>query len=297
MMNRSGRALAVLALFALAACGGSDAADLRQEAGAPPLAGSARAVEGGEVGSPDEAATELSSANAPAAAAPASAPTGDDRPLSAAAPGPAGPPAPLPASGVPTGTDANDILVRAERTYAQIRSLEADFVQDVYVPLLDSTQRSRGRIFHRAPDRFRMQFSDPQGDLIVADGQYVWMYYPSNDPQQVLRGRLATGGQQFDLHREFLSDASQRYSATRTGSEAVGGRQAHALTLVPRGPSPYARVRIWVDAEDFLVRRFEIVEQNETARMLNLSNLRPNVSLADNLFRFTPPPGATVYDP
>ncbi|MEX2582639.1 MAG: outer membrane lipoprotein carrier protein LolA [Gemmatimonadota bacterium] len=195
------------------------------------------------------------------------------------------------------GTAANDILERAEQVYLAVRSMEADFTQRVYVPLLDDDISSRGRIYHRAPDRFLMRFTDPEGDLIVTDGQYAWMYYPSNDPGQVMRARLAEGGQQVDLQREFLSDATERYSATRTGSEQVGGRNTHALTLRPRGPSPYTQVRLWVDAETFLVRRFQITEANESVRTLEMSNLRTNVELSDALFSFTPPPGAQVIEP
>lgn len=204
---------------------------------------------------------------------------------------PAQPPAP------PVGQNANDILERAEQAYDQVRSMEADFVQEVYVPLLESTQHSRGRLFHRAPDRFLMRFSEPAGDLVVADGEYVWMYYPSNDPRQVMRAPLTQDGQQVDFQREFLSDATDRFTATRTGTESVGGRQAHALTLLPRGPSPYTEVKIWVDAQDNLVRRFEITEQNQTVRKLEMSGLRINVLLADDLFEFTPPPGTQVFQP
>ncbi|MEX0911868.1 MAG: outer membrane lipoprotein carrier protein LolA, partial [Gemmatimonadota bacterium] len=195
------------------------------------------------------------------------------------------------------GVAANDILDRAERAYAQLRSMEADFVQQVYVPLLERTIDSRGKIFHRAPDRFLMRFSEPAGDVVVADGRYVWMYYPSNDPIQVMRSPLTEGGQQADLQREFLSDATERYRATRTGSENVGGRQTHALTLVPRSASPYQEIRIWVDAQDSLVRRFEITEQNGSVRRLEMRNLRPNVPLGDDLFEFTPPPNAQVIEP
>lgn len=204
---------------------------------------------------------------------------------------------PVEAPSVPVGTDANDILERAERAYSGVRSMEADFVQEVYVPLLESTQHSRGKLFHRAPDRFLMRFSQPEGDLVVADGRYVWMYYPSNDPGQVMRAPLAEGGQQVDLQREFLSDATSRYTATRTGSRSIGGREAHALTLLPRGQSPYSEVRIWVDTADHLVRRFEITEQNGTIRRLEMSDLRPNVTLADDLFAFAPPPGVQVFEP
>jgi outer membrane lipoprotein-sorting protein len=84
---------------------------------------------------------------------------------------------------------------------------------------------------------------------------------------------------------------------TLDGTETVTGRPTHALTLTPRGSSPYRRVRVWVDTGDFLVRRFEITEQNESVRTLELSNLRPNVSLSDDLFRFEPPPGVQIYEP
>lgn len=191
---------------------------------------------------------------------------------------------------------AADILRRAERAYEGIRSMEADFVQRVTVPLLDQTQSSRGTIFHRRPDRFLMRFSDPEGDVIVADGRYLWMYYPSADPRQVLRSRLGAGGAGVDLQREFLSDADRRFAATHAGVEDVGGRPADVLRLIPREPSQYVRVTIWVDRQDAMVRRFEMVEQNESVRRLELRNLRPNVTLADDLFRFTPPPGAEVFD-
>jgi len=218
-------------------------------------------------------------------------------PSAVRAPGaPAEPQAPPP-SVAGTGAAADDVLQRAERVYAGIRSMEADFIQEVYVPLLEATQHSSGRIYHRSPDRFAMRFTDPDGDLIVADGRYLWMYYPSTDPRQVIRAPMAAGAQQVDLHREFLSDASSRYAATRTGSESVGGRATHALTLVPRGPSPYRSVRIWVDERDALVRRFEITEENGTIRRLELSRLQPNAASPDAVFQFTPPPGAQVFDP
>jgi outer membrane lipoprotein carrier protein len=202
------------------------------------------------------------------------------------------PPAP---SGQSTGSQANDIIDRAEQAYAAVRSMEADFVQRVFVPLLQNTQSSRGKIYHRAPDRFLMRFSDPAGDILLADGRYVWMYYPSTDPRQVLRQPLADGAEQIDLQKQFLSNASARFNVTRTGGETVGGRQTHALTLIPRSASAYRQIRIWVDTQDFLVRRFEISEENETVRTVELSNLRPNVTLGDEIFEFTPPAGAQIY--
>jgi outer membrane lipoprotein carrier protein len=305
MKHRYSGVLGVLLAGAVAGCGGPDGGDVQTVDGRP----------GGPPGvaAPVAETVPLPGAGIPGETAPGTAPGASVDPADLATSVPPGQAPAAPATGAQPvtsapapqadpqpalgATDANEILNRAERTYAQVRSMEADFVQQVYVPLLQSTQHSRGRIFNRMPDRFLMRFAEPQGDIIVADGRYFWMYYPSTDARQVMRTTLAQGGQQVDLQREFLSDASQRFTAVRTGSENIGGRQTHALTLTPRTPSPYTRIRLWVDAQDFLVRQFEITEQNETVRRLQLSNIRTNVNLSDELFRFTPPPGAQIFEP
>lgn len=287
---------------ALAACGTPEAderrvpadgaaADARQAPAKPatsdaPGAGAAYADDGGTL--PEGRASRV-------------APEGGDAPArerSSAGPGAAG--APDPTGAAPLDAPAGDpqsILRRAERRYAGIRSMEAGFSQVVTIPLLEQTQRSRGKMYHRRPDRFLMRFTEPRGDVVVADGRYLWMYYPSVDAKQVMRSSLAQGGQSADLHREFLSNTAERFTARLVGSEQVGGRTADVLVLTPRQPAPYRRVRIWVDREDSLVRRFEVHEENESVRLIELSDLRPNAAVDDDLFSFTPPPGAQVFEP
>ena len=191
---------------------------------------------------------------------------------------------------------AQQILKRAEQVYAATKSMQANFVQDLRIPLLGSNQRSRGTLYLSRPDRFLMRFTDPAGDRIVADGRHFWMYYPSTDKKQVLRAPIKEGFHQADFQREFLADPSARYIATVTGSEGVGGRRTHVLRLVPRRASSYKQVRLWVDAADFTVRRFEMTEENESVRRVELSNIRRNITLANDLFRFVPPQGTQIFD-
>ena len=228
----------------------------------------------------------------------------DDETLASASPSqPVDQPAPavVPSEEQPSAPEgqaqvnAASILRRAETAYDAIRSLEADFTQELTVPLLGSTQRSRGKMFILRPDRFLMRFTDPAGDIVVADGRYLWLYYPSTDAKQVMRAPVAAAGQSVDLQKEFLSNPTERFDAVLNGTETVAGRNAYALTLTPRAASGYRRVRIWVDAQDALVRRFEITESNESVRKLELANLRPNATVAASLFQFTPPAGAQVF--
>jgi outer membrane lipoprotein carrier protein len=223
------------------------------------------------------------------------APRRDGTPQPAAAPGQ---PAPGQTAPPPTAARSSDraaeILTRVEQAANGIRSLEADFTQTLNVPLLGSNQRSAGKLYQRKPDRFLMRFSDPDGDVIVADGRYFWLYYPSSDRTQVIRTSIAEGGQSVDLQQQFLSNPNQRFVATLAGDESVAGRSSYVLTLVPRGASAYKILKIWVDKEDYLVRRFEMTEENESVRRVELRNVRTNHALANSLFTFTPPAGAQI---
>jgi outer membrane lipoprotein carrier protein len=244
---------------------------------------------------PDDASLDGAAAG-PAAPVPTGSPGGVTGSADAAQPSAPARPAAGTAPATASTPDATAVLGRAEEVYSSVRSMEADFSQTVDVPLLGQTVRSQGKLYHRSPDRFLMQFSQPQGDVVVADGRHLWMFYPSVDARQVMRTTMAAAGGQVDLHREFLSNPTERYHAVLSGVEAVGGRAAHVVVLTPRTRSGYRQVRIWVDREDALVRRFEITEENESVRTLELRNIRRNPTLPDRLFQFSPPAGAQIFE-
>jgi len=185
-------------------------------------------------------------------------------------------------------------LRRAAAAYEDVRSLSADFVLTAQNPLLRSTSTSRGTLFQRSPDRLLLRFSEPAGDRVVVDGTWIWTYYPSADSSQVIRTSAGQGTGGVDLRAQFIGEPERRFRAELTGTEAVGGRTADALRLMPRERAAYRELRVWVDRQDGLARRFEIVEANGAVRRFDLSGLRVNPSLADDLFRFEPPPGVRV---
>jgi outer membrane lipoprotein carrier protein len=198
---------------------------------------------------------------------------------------------------VPSALEAQDptaIMERAAERYRAMASFCAEFRQEVRNDLMRQTTRSRGELCQARPDRFEMRFSDPEGDRIVADGEFVWVYFPSVDDGQVFRSTFAATGGRFDLHREFLSDPGRRYAPTLEGTEVVGGRQAHVLSLEPLVDSPYLRARIWVATDDPVILKLEIVEEEGIVRELELFGLELNAAIPGDRFRFVPPPGVQV---
>jgi outer membrane lipoprotein carrier protein len=194
--------------------------------------------------------------------------------------------------------DPATILKRASTAYTNMKSMRANFVQRRENPLLGSSMTSRGRLFQRKPDRFLLKFTDPDGDVIVSDGRYFWLYYPSIDSKQVLRSPTSEeGAGAVDLQAQFIGDPLRRFTHKSEGRETFNGRSTHVLTLIPRDKNAgYRTLKVWIDAQDYLVRRFLITEQTGALVEFQLTNLVVNPTLPDEIFRFTPPPGARVVE-
>mgnify|MGYP001816368864 CR=1 FL=1 len=191
------------------------------------------------------------------------------------------------------------VLDRAKAVYDDLTSMRAEFDQTIEIPLLGRRRDGSGAWYQKGSGRFKMDFTDPAGDVIVADGSHLWLYYPSTHPGQVIRSAIdanITGAGMVDLQGRIFEEASTGYEATLDGPADVVGNSTWLITLVPTAESPYRRVRVWVDQETHLVRRFEILEENETIRTIILRELRPNADIPDTVFEFVPPEGTVVFE-
>ncbi len=201
----------------------------------------------------------------------------------------------LSGQGYQNSEKAEDILARASEAYHQATSLKSEFVQKIEIRAFEREKEGRGVVYQKKPNYFLMKFEEPAGDIVVADGEWFWMYYPSAQPDQVIRTAISETAEGATLGGQFLNDPGERYVATYVEAQNVGDRPAHLIALVPKFQAPYTLVRVWIDAEDYLVRQFEIYEQNETIRTITLSNVEAGVDLPDEIFQFTPPPGVEVF--
>lgn len=206
------------------------------------------------------------------------------------------------AAGQNAGSGSADVQVlldRAQEAYDGLASMRAGFQQTIEIPLLGRRREGSGTWYQKGPGRFKMDFADPDGDVIVADGTHLWLYYPSTHPGQVIRSAIdanVTGAGMVDLQGRIFAEADSGYTAVLEGAEDVKGHSTWRIELTPMGESPYRRVRVWVDRDSYLVRRFEILEENETIRTVILYDLEPNVPIADSVFRFVPPEGTDVFE-
>jgi outer membrane lipoprotein carrier protein len=194
--------------------------------------------------------------------------------------------------------DAQAIIGRSARVYRSLGSLQADFVQLIDNPMIDSAE-SKGTLVQAGPAKLAMRFSDPPGEAIVIDGQHVWVYTPSTVPGQVVRLAVPSGGPVYgyNLLAWLLDRPAERYRASYLRTERLGGRTTDVIQLVPAVPDlPFSKAVIWLDRDDALPRRLEIQEESGATRTLDLKHIRVNESVPARTFTFKVPSGVRVVD-
>lgn len=290
----------LLLLLVLAACGGDggEQAPSGDAVDGPPASGAAPAIPGDGVPAPGETSQPAdvpgglpASGDDPAGEEALSQPPVPESPPAGAvdAPGITAPPG-------PPGQEATAILTRASARLAALRGFCGDFRQEIRIPLLGQTTRSAGRLCQQRPNLFEMDFSDPEGDRVVADGEWVWTYFPSTDPRQVVRFPLAEQGR-MDFFQEFVSEPGVRYAPTLVGQETVGGRSTWRISLEPRDRSYFEGATVWIDRETTLMRKVEILQENGSVRVVELGDLELDPAIPPGRFSFTPPEGTQVFTP
>ncbi|MGH7629880.1 MAG: LolA family protein [Gemmatimonadales bacterium] len=194
--------------------------------------------------------------------------------------------------------DARALVSRASSVYRGLQSLRADFDQLIQNPMIGD-QASNGVLVQSGPARLAMRFSDPDGEAIVIDGEYIWVYTPSTTPGQVLRLPLPSGGPVYgyNLIAWLLDRPHERYQSTFVRNDRLEGRAVSVVEMVPTVPDmPFSRAVVWLDRNDGLPRRIEIEETSGQQRTLTLRNLRANVRTTGDTFRFAVPSGVKVIE-
>lgn len=193
-------------------------------------------------------------------------------------------------------TAALALYHKAAARFAGARTIRAEFEQTLISPVTKAPRLSRGEMFQRPPARFAFRFTDPAGDLVLADGEALWVYLPSTAKGQVLKLPRELGGA-FDVVAKLLANPGDK-NQVRVVPEAdmVGGEPVRLYALTPRtGGAPFQSAKVWIGA-DALVRQIEIEEPGGLRRRLRFTNMRLGARLPANAFVFTVPDGVRIVD-
>ena len=175
------------------------------------------------------------------------------------------------------------------RAFAQsTKAARADFDQTVRDKSGKTVQQAKGSFIFQRPGKFRWVYARPADQLIVGDGERVWIYDKELNQVTVRRLSRALGSTPAAL----LAGSTEVEKAF----ELSEGGMRDGLEWLEAKPKEreagFERVRMGFGAAG--IQAMELVDHFGQTTLLRFSNLERNPRIEANQFRFEPPKDADV---
>jgi chaperone LolA len=173
---------------------------------------------------------------------------------------------------------------------AQTQSARASFTQTVRDKDGATVQTASGKLVFARPGKFRWEYEKPYQQIIVGDGQKLWVYDKDLNQVTVKKMEGALGSSPAAL-LAGSNDIEKYYNLDAKG--AKGGLDW--LEAYPRDEdSMFSKVRMGFKGN--MLDTMELYDQMGQVTVIRFGKLQRNPKLAANLFTFTPPTGADVIE-
>lgn len=170
-----------------------------------------------------------------------------------------------------------------------LKGLDARFEQRVYDPNGRQSDLSSGSVKLSAPRLFRWEYLKPAPQLIVADGDHIWIHDP--DLEQV-----TVRNQSFEEQGSPLAVLIDPTELDRQYKVSEGGKANGLkwLVLLPKkaDEAPFQKARLGFGATGLV--RMELHDALGQRTVIGFSPWQRNPRFAAGTFKFIPPAGTDV---
>jgi outer membrane lipoprotein carrier protein len=188
--------------------------------------------------------------------------------------------------------DIDAIVRKVQERYDSTRDFTADVTQEMTIASLGKTTTAHGTVAFKRPGKMRWDLSQGDEQIIVADGQTLWLYQPKE--KQVLKAPFDAAFRA-TTPISFLTGVgkiSQDFDVSLDPKDDKGA-EIH-LILVPRHDSSVGKLRLTVARDTGEIRGAEIYDPLGNVSRLRFEHIKRNVGLSDDQFAFQVPPGVDV---
>lgn len=168
------------------------------------------------------------------------------------------------------------------------RTLKADFAQSVIAKNGRKPQQSSGVVAIARPGKLRWEIQKPFPQLVVGDGEKIWIHDPELQQVTVRKAGQAIGGSPAALLSG--SNELEKNFTLKEAGEAEGLNWVEATPKV--SDSGFERVRLGFSGSD--LKAMELLDSFGQTTLIHFSRLERNPALPAATFRFVPPAGVDV---
>lgn len=181
--------------------------------------------------------------------------------------------------------DASDEL---SSLLSDFQSLSANFDQTIYNAKHQPIQKSEGSMALSRPSKFRWEIKDPNPQMLIADGSYLWVY--DIDLSQATHQKLDKNklNSPASLLSGSVTDLKSRFSVKQLTSDPTP-----SFRLVPKTPGDLFQ---WIELSfnDKKLVQMRMSDNLGSLSVFQFNDVKINPSLSSSLFQFKAPKGVDV---
>ncbi len=187
-----------------------------------------------------------------------------------------------------------DVLNLLDKTSANFKSVQTDFVWDQYQKVVDEHDLQKGVMyFRRAGDKVEMaaDIREPAPKYVLFNGNELQVYQPKIDQVTIYEAGknradfeaylvLGFGGRGHDLPKNF----DVRYA----GMEDVDGKATYKLELLPKSQkvkNMFGLITLWIDPQTGMSVQQRFQESGGDYRVAKYTSIHVNQKLPDDAFK------------
>ncbi|CAM5795205.1 outer membrane lipoprotein chaperone LolA [Rhizobacter fulvus] len=174
-----------------------------------------------------------------------------------------------------------------------VKSGRAQFTQTVTSPDGAKKKTSTGSFEFARPNRFRFAYAKPFEQVIVADGQKVWIYDADLNQASSRKFSAALGATPAALLAGGSLDKDFDLAPVPAKDAAKDGLEWVSATPKSKEGS-FKSVRVGFRGKELAA--VEIVDAFDQRSLLQFSQFMAGAVIAPETFQFKPPPGADVVE-
>ncbi len=189
------------------------------------------------------------------------------------------------------GIAAQEIIQKVQEKYKAIDDAIVKFTQTVKYPLSQIEQTFQGTMYIKKPTKYRIE---TEQQTLVTDGATSWAYSP-RDKQVVIDTYKEEKGS-VSPDKLLLTYPEDFYSALVEEGK-VNDVRTYVLKLTPKQDDSFIKaMKVWIDEDDWIIRKVEMSDVNDTKMTYMVKSVLINKGIADAQFEFKVPVGTQTID-
>jgi outer membrane lipoprotein carrier protein len=183
---------------------------------------------------------------------------------------------------------ADSSLEILDNVRKDLHALSAEFIQYEIDPNERMSEQSTGHMWLSAPDQFKWIYKYPAPQLIIANGDKVWIYDEDLD-QVTIKQQDSTQNPLYVLLNKQQTEENYIIEKVQSEDQQVQRDQnINWISLTPKAPSDEIK-QVWIGLLDNNIKILKLKNQLDNTVVFEFNQMVKNPVLTEDFFTFIVP--------